>query len=148
MQIVQPMLVFREKRCSRSSRLDWRGGAVAFATLCLLASESAAEDKVRTFDVPASYGTYAQSIGIDGTVTGYYWDASGVVHGFVRAAGGRITTFAEPGSINTYAFQINRKGSVAGDYLDHTHVTHGFVRNAQGNMTSFDPPQSIDTEPY
>jgi hypothetical protein len=38
-------------------------------------------------------GTLPQSINPAGAITGYYTDASGLSHGFVRAPDGAITTF-------------------------------------------------------
>jgi hypothetical protein len=60
-------------------------------------------------------GTYAWSIDAAGVIAGYYFDASFVAHGFVRAATGAFTTFdAASGATwdgeGTYASGINAAG--------------------------------------
>src|SRR5271154_2575905 len=64
------------------------------------------------FDVPGAQGTQPQAINAGGTVTGYYYDASFVIRGFLRAPDGTFTTFAAPGATSvsgqgTIPFSIN-----------------------------------------
>jgi hypothetical protein len=67
-----------------------------------------------------------------GVVAGSYYDAHGVMHGFVgnpKAAGG-VVSFDPPGSTQTFSTSINWNGSatgVAGSFLDVKGVWHGFL---------------------
>jgi hypothetical protein len=60
---------------------------------------------------------------------GWYFDASGVIHGFVRSANGTITTLDAPGAgtgtspatgfpLGTQALSINNLGVITGYYID------------------------------
>src|SRR5947209_19291782 len=66
-----------------------------------------------TFDVPDAASTFAQSINASGAVTGFYQDASGATHGFVRANDGTIATFEVSGAA-AYDYSMNRKNAQAG----------------------------------
>jgi len=51
------------------------------------------QDQNTIYDAPgANVGTYPITINSSGEITGSYFDASGKVHGFLRAADGAITT--------------------------------------------------------
>src|SRR5947209_2459935 len=51
-----------------------------------------------TFDVPGAVnGTSPSSINKAGAITGTYYDASFLGHGFLRASNGTLTTFDVPG---------------------------------------------------
>ena len=68
-----------------------------------------------------------------GVIDGYYVDASGVAHGFLRAIGGQITTFNAPGAgtasgQGTFIGPINPAGAIAGYFLDGSNVYHGYLR--------------------
>ena len=98
-----------------------------------------------TFDVPGAgtgsgQGTFALSVNALGAITGYYYDASGVVHGFARAPGGNIASFDPPGSMDTIPRSINAAGTITGYYADAARTNHGFVRAAHGAITTFDVP--------
>jgi hypothetical protein len=101
-----------------------------------------------SFDAPGAsstaafgYGTVPESINDAGAVTGHYGDASGVFHGFLRAADGKITTFDAPGAATgTLPKSINAGGAITGHYVDAQNVDHGFVRSPSGNFTTFDVP--------
>jgi hypothetical protein len=80
-------------------------------------------------------GTVGFSINDAGDITGTYIDASGVAHGFVRAANGTMTPFDAPGAgtagtslfPGTAAVSINDLGDITGTYADASGVLHGFV---------------------
>jgi hypothetical protein len=102
-----------------------------------------------SFDVPAANGNPTVPIGVNlrGNITGWYFDATGVGHGFLRSADGTITTFDAPGAGTnpntfggTFSNGINVKGSVAGYVNDANGVSHGFVRTSDGKFTMFDAP--------
>jgi hypothetical protein len=78
-----------------------------------------------------------------GALTGYYVDANGVYHGFVRHSNGKITEFDAAGGgtgpgQGTISYSINQRGATIGTYVDATTVGHGFVRDAYGTITEFD----------
>jgi hypothetical protein len=98
-----------------------------------------------SFEMPGSTNTYPRSINSVLSVTGYYSDAAGRLHGFVRDTWGRSTSFDPAGSKSTWAQSINVEGSITGYYTDQNNVQHGFVRSPCGALTSFDPLGSIET---
>src|ERR1700688_25850 len=93
---------------------------------------------VVTFEAPgagtgAGQGTLAEGVNAAGTIYGYYTDASGVVHGFLRASHGPFTTFSAPGAgtgsgQGTFAISLNPAGTLAGYYIDGSGVSHGYSR--------------------
>jgi hypothetical protein len=103
-----------------------------------------------TFDPIDSTYTQPSDINAEGTITGYYTDASDVWHGFVRSRNGAITTFDAPGAgagsfQGTYAGAIDPAGTVTGYYIDADGMFHGFVRARNGAITTFDAPDSTGT---
>ena len=93
------------------------------------------------FSVPgAANGTCANGINDLGQIAGGYFDASGMVHGFLKD-GDSYTTFEVPGTGNeTGANQINNKGEIAGGFYDASGYDHGYVRSAEGAFTVVDVP--------
>ncbi|WP_348261138.1 hypothetical protein P8935_15160 [Telmatobacter sp. DSM 110680] len=84
-------------------------------------------------------GTCPQAINDLGVITGFYGDASGAFHGFVRNAGGEISTFDAPGAAGaTFATSINVWGTITGYSFDEAGTGHGFVRKSDGTITMFD----------
>jgi hypothetical protein len=93
-----------------------------------------------SFSVPHSAATYPLNINEDLEITGYYLDASGNSHGFVRSFDGRITVFDVPGSLQTRPVSINGDGEITGYYLipgPYDQVAKGFIRNRNGKITTF-----------
>jgi uncharacterized membrane protein len=82
-----------------------------------------------------------------GAVTGIYFDANYVTHGFLRSPQGTFTLFdvpqAAPGT--TYPVSINEVGSIVGNYQDMSGIGHGFLRTPQGTYTSIDVPGTTST---
>jgi hypothetical protein len=100
-----------------------------------------------TFDPPGSTHTNPSAIAPDGTVTGYYVDAGGVQHGFLRTPTGSITSFDPPGSTLTQPTSIAPTGEITGVYCvagapgcTFFAANHGFVRASNGTFTTFDAP--------
>lgn len=93
-----------------------------------------------TFDPPGSTFTAPAGITPGGEITGFYNDANGVAHGFLRTFGSTIITFDPPGSQNTQPTAINPAGVITGAYCDTASLFHGFVRTPGGTFTTFGPP--------
>ena len=105
-----------------------------------------------TFAVPGSsmeagQGTLPASLsGLNdlGAITGLYYDANNVFHGYLRNPSGTFIKFEAPGADTTDEFfgtfpnSLNDFGSIAGDYLDSSDVYHGFLRHPDGTFTEFD----------
>jgi uncharacterized membrane protein len=89
-------------------------------------------------------GTIALVVNLKGDVAGYYYDANGFIHGFIRNAAGAITTVDVPGDGNQGAniSGIDAAGDTVGAYFDALEDEHSFVRSADGTITTFDPPNS------
>jgi uncharacterized membrane protein len=94
------------------------------------------------FNAASSGNTEAWSINDASDITGYYYDTSGSVHGFVRGEQGQITVFDVPGAIRTFAYDISADGKIIGYYLDSKSPTiaNGFVRNARGTIATLNAP--------
>jgi hypothetical protein len=106
-----------------------------------------------TFDAPGAgtgpgQGTFTaffSGLNNEGTITAWYADAGGVLHGYVRAPGGVITTFDALGAgtgsgQGTEGGTINRSGVIAGSYVDASNVFHGFLRAKNSAITILDAP--------
>ena len=106
-----------------------------------------------TFDAPGAgtgpnQGTLALAIDPAGAITGYYIDASGVNHGFLRTTKGTITTVDVPGAgaFGTQVYSISPSQMITGVY-GHGGVLHGFLRDKGGAITTFDVPDASRTVP-
>ena len=87
------------------------------------------------------FGTFPESINSAGAIIGYFSDANGFPHGFLRSPGGKFTTFDAPGAaIGTLPKSINAGGAITGHYGDANGLYHGFVRSPDGKFTTFDVP--------
>jgi hypothetical protein len=119
--------------------------------------------KIVTFDAPnVGYGTQAglpyglgtipTEINNQGDIVGYYTDAAGAYHGFVRSARGKFRTIDEPSStsspVATIAQAINDWGEVVGFWFDSSFNFHGFVRHLDGSFTTVDPSGDVVAECY
>jgi hypothetical protein len=87
---------------------------------------------VETFDVPGAASTIVASINAGRDVAGYFTDAGGVAHGFLRNAHGRFRTFDAPGAAlqqgrGTFVSAINDDGTITGETWDAQFVAHGYV---------------------
>lgn len=77
------------------------------------------------------------SVNQRGEIAGYFDDTNGLVHGFVRRAGGAFETFEVPGAstgsgLGTFPTSISDRGEVAGYYYTGTiGVAHGFIMAPQ-----------------
>lgn len=88
-------------------------------------------------------GTFAQSINDRGVIAGYYDDATGLAHGFVRSAEGTFTTFDVPGAVNgTIPVYLNDAAAIVGYSLDVNLLFHAFLRHPDGTFSVFVGPDS------
>jgi len=104
-----------------------------------------AEHQITTFDPPgagtaAGQGTFAQMNLNSGVVVGYFIDANGVAHGFIRSVQAKYTIIDVPGATGTQAYGINDEGTVVGWWFEPNGVYHGYLRDHHGNFTTFDVP--------
>jgi len=93
---------------------------------------------------PTQGGTSPEAINNAGQLVGYFLDASGVPHGFLKN-GNSFTTIDPPGASFTLAYGINDRGDIVGFYFDPTGTSHGFVRGSDGQFTTFDVPGASGT---
>jgi hypothetical protein len=79
------------------------------------------------------------SVNTSGDIAGYFGDAAGVLHAFIRSSRGSFSVFeaanaSTNGGLGSFAQSMNDRGEVAGYYFDQAHSTrHGFLLK---------PPQS------
>lgn len=116
--------------------------------------------EIVTFDAPkVGYpssipypGTAPSDINNQGDIVGYYTDANGGYHGFVRSERGKFTIIDDPSSTSsppaTVAQAINDWGEVVGYWLDSSSNPHGFVRRVDGSMTTVDPRGDLLSQCY
>ena len=118
------------------------------------------DGRFTSFEVPGSsmeagQGTLPASFsGLNdfGAITGLYYDANNVFHGFLRNPNGTFIKFEAPGADTTDPFygtfpaSLSDLGAITGDYLDASGVYHGFLRVPEGSFTSFEAP-GADTTP-
>jgi len=117
------------------------GAVVLFALLAIAAQPSAWGQTFTTFDPPGSQGTSPVSINPAGQITGNYFDANFITHGFLRAADATITSFDAPGaSFGTNPAFITPQGSIVGTYVDSNFATHIFQRAKDGTFTTPEIP--------
>ena len=83
-----------------------------------------------TIDPPGASGELTVAIGINDhrQIVGYYVDACGTLHGFLRDRKGVFTTIDHPDSpLGTAALDINNRGQIVGTYADAEPTAHGFL---------------------
>jgi hypothetical protein len=114
----------------------------------------ASNGKFSTIDYPLGLGTppltapltAPLAINPAGEITGYYFDAFFLNHGFLRTPGGTFTTVDVPpqGSTSTTPEAINSKGEIMGFYSDSSGAVRVFLRAKNGTFTPFAPAASLD----
>jgi len=108
------------------------------------------DGKFTTFEAPGadttvgSYnGTSPSSINALGVITGIFWDANGLGHGFLRSPEGKFTTFDVPGvggGGGTTPIAINLEGEIVGYYTDLNSSFRAFLRTPDGRFTTWIGP--------
>jgi uncharacterized membrane protein len=110
---------------------------------------------ITTFEAPGAdttpgsfNGTLPYAINDAGVITGFYSDATGATHGFLRDSSGAFTTFDVPdGSLITIPVALNVEGSIVGSVLDKNSVWRAFVRSPEGSFATFAGPGACHTSP-
>jgi hypothetical protein len=86
-------------------------------------------------------GTGATSINDEGAVAGYFFDAKGTAHGFIRNPQGTFVTFDVPGAVNgTYPNFVSSEGDVVGGSMDANLQWSAFLRRRDGSATAYTGP--------
>ena len=129
---------------------DWRWVTI-FAALVLATSDVAAQGRALTFmtvDFPGAVLTNVQGINDSGDIVGFYNDAAGRTHGFVRA-GGHFQSIDFPGARLTQARGIAPNGDIVGTYQLPNESgpvpVHGFLLRASGTWHNVDYPGHLNT---
>jgi hypothetical protein len=99
--------------------------------------------------------TLGYACNIWGEVSGYYFDAAGVAHGYLRYTNGTFKTIDFPGasmvqpkgggSAGTAVNGLNDFGEISGHYFDQSYNEHGFVLTPDGKFLQFDVPGAVQT---
>ncbi len=124
----------------------WAMLCLAFCIFGLGLSANAQNGHIIRFDVPgagtgAGQGTTPYYINDAGAITGWYVDAGGVNHGFLRAPDGRITAPIDgPGAGNesgagTTLYSVNRFGAIVGSSTANDQTCQSFLRAPDGRFT-------------
>lgn len=109
------------------------------------------DGKFTTFQAPGadttqnSYnGTTPNAINDLGVITGEFYDANGVGHGFLRSPDGKFTTFDVPraAGYGTTPLALNLEGAVAGRYTDSNFSFHAFLRTPDGKFKTWIGPDA------
>ena len=98
-------------------------------------------------DAGTAPGTGTAAVGINnrGRIVGFYIDAGGMGHGFVREKG-VFTPIDHPDAgsgpgTGTLALGLNDRGQIVGAYVDAEGVSHGFLLD-EGDFTTIDHPDA------
>jgi YVTN family beta-propeller protein len=100
----------------------------------------------QSFDPPSSVDTVAQAVNNSGEIVGRFQDSAGVIHGYLRQAGGSFLTVDPPGSISTSALDISDLGTIVGIWQAATGAFHAFTRSPSGLYSVSDFPGAVDSE--
>jgi hypothetical protein len=114
------------------------------------------EGKFTTFDSPGAdttpgdfNGTFPSGINDAGVITGFYADANGGSHGFLRSPEGAFTTFDVTGSIigTTTPIALNLEGAIVGFSADQNDVFRPFLRRPNGTFATWSVSGECDASP-
>jgi uncharacterized membrane protein len=121
----------------------------AVATLTLSVSAQQREPVYTTVDAPDAVATTITGINDDGHVVGFYRDAAGRTHAFVRR-GQALASIDFPGATWTIARGIGASGDVLGSYRmagEPDVNQHGYRLSRDGQFSKIDFPGHISTVP-
>jgi hypothetical protein len=101
---------------------------------------------VTYFAVPDGVATLAYSLNSSDQVAGYYLDAAGLTHGYLRDSDGTLTyPIDPPDSAGTVLFGNNDSNWVVGRWADAAGVTHGLFFTTTGEFVTYDYPGAAFT---
>jgi hypothetical protein len=143
--------------CSAVGRKAALGLCLALCILGLGLSASAQKPRIITFDVPgagtgAGQGTTPYYINDAGAITGWYADASGVNHGFLRAPDGKITApidaplAGNESGVGTTLFSVNRFGAIVGSSTANDQTCQSFLLAPHGTFTIIHLPLRLASQ--
>jgi len=117
-------------------------GAVCVFIYAILSSGQVISATINfsTLDFPGATGTQARGINNAGQVVGFYYDASGEQHGFLKDSSG-YTTIDYPGAVTVNLYGINNNGQILGVYSTGDNTIHGFIKSGS-SYTTFDHPDT------
>lgn len=129
-----------------------RFGLAAFGIVAIMANSQAAGQgrslTITTIDFPGSVLSNAQGINDQGDVVGFYNDAAGRTHGFVRS-GDQYRSIDFPGARSTQARGIGPAGDIVGTYQRQNESgsvpVHGFLLSRRGTVHEVDYPGHQNT---
>ena len=90
-------------------------------------------------DVPGAARTQARGINDARQITGWFADADGNFHGYLRSAD-VFTQLDVPNATATLALGLNNAAHMVGVFDDANAVSHGFDCDASAACTAHDPP--------
>jgi hypothetical protein len=114
------------------------------------------DGKITPFDAPGAdttpgdgNGTFPNGINDAGAITGFYLDASGGSHGFLRSPGGHFITFDVTGSTigTTTPIALNLEGQIVGYVEDQNGVFRPFLRRLDDSFASWSFSDGCDASP-
>jgi len=111
--------------------------------LALCSPLLAADYRFAKIDFPNAIATTAGSINARGDISGLYFDANGVGHGFLLSKG-VFSTIDFPDASFTSARAMNARGDIAGRIHDANGNDHGFLLH-DGHFTQIDYPGAAAT---
>lgn len=92
-------------------------------------------------------GCVGRAIDDAGDVGGWYYDSSGIQHGFVKLASQKPVKIDYPNAYYTVVEGMNNKGTVSGQWEDVSGIIHGFIYNInKKTYTSLDAPGASATQ--
>jgi hypothetical protein len=101
---------------------------------------------VTMFEVPDATATLAYQLNRGNQIVGYYIDAGGITHGYLRDHRGNLTFPIDvAGATGTILFGNNDSNWVVGRYTDTAGVSHGLFFITPDDMVTFDYPGATYT---
>jgi len=98
------------------------------------------DGSLRIVDVPgasneasrSAAGTALLGLTDSGWISGHYWDARHVEHGYVASPDGAFYAIDVPGALSTSGGGLNASGEVVGYFVDHNGVYRGYIATPSG----------------
>ena len=120
---------------------------VASYVAWLFGSGPALQGQYHDFIAPNSdqaiFGTITQGMNDALTISGYYFDANNIAHGFIKPFNKQVVQIDIPGADNTECYAINNFGAITGRYMING-IRHGFIL-VNGKVYTIDYPGAAQT---